>query len=49
MPAPTLANVEIFPPSISLYEKAFLVLGKKYIVVDRRIKMKSSDWFNFAK
>ena len=34
---------------ISLYEKAFLVLGKKNIVVDRRIKMKSSDWFNFAK
>ena len=49
IPAPTLTNVEIFLPRISLYEKAFLVLGKKSIVVDRRIKMKSSDWFNSAK
>lgn len=44
-----LTNVEIFLPRISLYEKAFLVLGKKYIVVDRPIKMKSSDWFYSAK
>jgi len=30
------------------WENSFLVMGKKYFVVDRHIKMKPSDCFNFA-
>lgn len=30
------------------WKNSFLVMGKKYFVVDRRIKMKSSDCFNSA-